>query len=75
MTTLVEKDGAPFRVEVRTGDVLDEIHELDSTARVIRSLYRIPRPDGTVEVRFIRDPDGKVIAASRIDRTGAEVSD
>jgi uncharacterized iron-regulated protein len=75
MTTLVEKDGAPFRVEVRTGEVLDEIHELDSTARVIRSLYRIPRPDGTVEVRFTRDPDGKVIAASRIDRTGAEVSD
>ena len=72
-SSLVSRDGTPQWVEVRTGDILDEAHEVDEDGRVVRSLYRVARPDGVVEVRYRRADDGSVIAAERLDRTGARV--
>ncbi len=70
---LVSRDGVPVRVEVRRGEVVDEVHELDDAGRVRRSLYRIARPDGTVEIRRERDGDGVVTRATRLDRTGTVI--
>jgi uncharacterized iron-regulated protein len=56
-------------VEVRTGDTLDEVHELDAEGRVQRSLYRTPQPDGTVEVVYDRDENGNVSNTVQRDRT------
>lgn len=70
---LVRQDGRPLRIEVRTGDRLEAVHELDDTGRASRSLYREPLPDGTVEVRYERDTSGAVAASTRRDRTGAPV--
>jgi uncharacterized iron-regulated protein len=68
---LVSRDGAPQWVEVRTGDVVDEVHEVDDDGRVVRSVYRAPRTDGAVEVRYLRAEDGAVLGTTRLDRTGA----
>jgi len=70
---LVSRDDAPVRVEVRHGEVVDEVHELDDAGRVRRSLYRVARPDGTVEIRRERDGDGVVTRVTRLDRTGAVI--
>jgi hypothetical protein len=70
---LVRRDGAPVRAEVHRGDVLDEVHELDAGGRVIRSLYRVARPDGAVEVRYRRGDGGKVVEIGSFDRTGEEI--
>ena len=72
---LISKDDAPGWVEVRSGDSLDETHELDAAGRVVRSLYRQPLEDGAVEVRYRRDDDGAVTSTIRIDRTGREISE
>jgi uncharacterized iron-regulated protein len=71
--TLVTTGDGAERVEVRQGDLLDEVHELDDRGRVVRSLYRHPREDGAVEILYARDTTGAVVAASRIDRGGAEI--
>lgn len=68
--TLISSDGEALRAEVRVGELLEEVHELDDRHRVARSLYRVARPDGTVEVRYERDGDGAVTGTTRFDRTG-----
>lgn len=70
---LVNDDGVPTRAEVRVSDVLEEVHELDARGRVSRSLYRVARADGTVEVRYRRDDSGSVVAAAAFDRAGSEI--
>jgi len=70
---LVSRDGLPVRVEVRRGEVVDEVHELDDAGRVRRSLYRVAQPDGTVEIRRERGADGVVTGVTRLDRTGAVI--
>lgn len=70
---LVRSDERPLRVEVRSRDRLDEVHELDAAGLAVRSLYRVPREDGAVEVRYERGADGAVVATTRLDRTGAVV--
>jgi uncharacterized iron-regulated protein len=72
-TVRVSRGGNPLRVEVRTGEVVDEVHELDADGRVVRSLYRMPRSDGAVEVRRERDASGVVVSVTRIDRAGAVI--
>jgi hypothetical protein len=67
---LVSSDGTPIRLEISSGSTLEEVHELDAEGRVVRSLYREPRPDGAVEVRLERDAEGRVAGCSRLDRTG-----
>jgi hypothetical protein len=57
---LVSSRAGAERVEVWTGDVLEEVHELDADRRVVRSMYRSPQADGAVEVRFDRSADGSV---------------
>ena len=69
---LVERDGVPVRVEARAGEVLVAVHEIENGA-VVRSLYRDPLPDGAVEVRYRRGPDGAVTAEERLDRAGVPV--
>jgi len=71
---LVSQDGAPKWVEIRIDDVLDEVHEVDADRRVVRSLYRLARPDGAVEVRYRRAEDGSVVESERLDRTGAVIA-
>jgi hypothetical protein len=71
--TLVSEDGRAARVEVRVEDLLEEVHELDDDGLVNRTLYRVARPDGTVEVRYQRDADGSVVAETKLDRTGGAV--
>jgi hypothetical protein len=70
---LVSRDGTPLRVEVRRGEVVEEVHELDDAGRVLRSLYRAPRPDGAVEVRRERDDTGAITQVVRVDRRGLVV--
>jgi len=71
---LVRRDGIPQWVEVRTGDALDVVHELDADGRVVRSLYRTQQPDGAVEVRYRRTAGGVLESAVRVDRTGRELA-
>jgi uncharacterized iron-regulated protein len=71
---LVSRDGTPLRVEVRSDDLLDEVHELDENGRIARSLYRVARPDGVVEVRYTRAVDGSPTEIIRLDRTGQPVA-
>jgi len=71
--SLVSPVGETARAEVRVDGVLDEVHELDENGRVSRSLYRIAREDGAVEVRYERDETGNAVATERFDRTGAAV--
>jgi len=61
---VVPKDG-PSRVEERVGSVLEAVHELDDAGRVVRSLYRQPRADGSTEIRYRRDADGAVVETLR----------
>jgi uncharacterized iron-regulated protein len=70
---LVRRDDAPVRVEVHRGDILDEVHELGDDGRVVRSLYRVARDDGTVEIRYRRGGDGQVVDRQAFDRTGAVI--
>jgi len=60
-------------VEVRTGEMLDEVHELDAEGRVHRSLYRTPQPDGTVEILYHRDENGNLSNTVQRDRNGKEI--
>jgi len=71
---LVRRNGAPQWVEVRTGEALDAVHEVDGDGRVVRSLYRAPLPDGAVEVRYRRAADGVLESAVRVDRSGRELA-
>lgn len=68
---LVEHDGRAQRVEIRLEEVLEQVHELDAEARIVRSLYRTPLPDETVEIVYQRAEDGSVTRISRYDRTGS----
>jgi hypothetical protein len=68
---LVSGDTGWSWVEVRTGDLLDEVHELDQAGRGKRSLYRVPRADGAVEISYYRDQNGEVIDTVRRDRAGS----
>ena len=67
---LLLQGGVPQRVEVWSGESVVEVHELDPQAHVSRSLFRSPRPDGTVEVRYHRGEAGEVTGVERLDRTG-----
>jgi hypothetical protein len=40
----------------------------------VRSLYRTPRVDGAVEIRYRRDQAGLLISTLRVDRTGGELA-
>ena len=71
--SLVSDDGVPVRVEVHRDGVLDEVHELDQSGLVKRSLYRFAREDGTVERRCLRDEDGAVVEVISLDRIGAQI--
>jgi uncharacterized iron-regulated protein len=71
---LVGQDGILRWVELRSGDVLEEVHELDDAGMVYRSLLRTPEPDGAVELRYSRGEDGSVKEVTRIDRQGRELS-
>jgi hypothetical protein len=70
---LVSKGSAPLRVEVWHGDVLEAVHELDSSGRVERSLHRMPRSDGAVELRYRRDELGNVTEVERLDAIGESI--
>ncbi len=70
---LVRSDDRPLRVEVRSQDRLEEVHELDAAGRAVRSLYRVPCEDGAVEVRYERDADGAAVGTTRFDRTGVAI--
>ena len=72
---LISRDGSPSWVEVRSGDSLDETHELDAGGRVVRSLLRQALEDGAVEIRYERDEAGEVVAAVRFDRAGRVISE
>ncbi len=72
-THIVRSDGVAVRVEVRDGSGLAAFHELDGGGLAVRSVYRDPRTDGAVEVRYERDPDGTVISTERRDRAGRPV--
>ena len=72
---LVTRDGGAARVEMRSGDVLAEVHELDDDGRVSRSLYRTTRDGGAVEIRYQRGEAGAVVATEAFDRTGARIED
>jgi uncharacterized iron-regulated protein len=70
---LISTDGVPVRVELRSGEVLEQVHELDVGGRIGRSLYRVAREDGAVEIRYDRDSEGQVVATERVDRTGSVI--
>ncbi len=57
----VAKKEGPTRVEEWVGKVLEAVHDLDETGRVVRSLYRQACPDGSVEITYRRNADGAVI--------------
>jgi hypothetical protein len=65
-------DGSEL-VEVRVGGTLMALHELDTGGLVLRSLYREPLPDGTVEVLLRRDDHGTLLDDLRFDRAGAVI--
>jgi uncharacterized iron-regulated protein len=69
-THLVRMNGTPVRVEVRDADGLAAFHEVGEDGLASRSVYRDPRPDGAVEVRYERDSDGRVLSAERFARSG-----
>jgi hypothetical protein len=71
---LVSRGGVPQWLELRAGKVLDEVHEMDADGSVVRSLYRMPRADGAVELRYIRDGAGSLVSTLRLDRTGRELA-
>lgn len=71
---LVSREDVPQWLELRDGEVLVEVHELDADGRVVRSLYRTPRPDGAVEVRRGRTTGGLVESSVRVDRSGRELT-
>jgi uncharacterized iron-regulated protein len=71
---LVAQDGVAQWVELRTDEVLDEVHELDENGLVQRSVFRVPRADGAVALRYRRAEDGSLRATVRIDRAGRELS-
>ena len=62
------------RVEVWSDDVLEEVHELDANRRIIGSVYRVPRADGAVEVRYERSEDGGVSSVVRTDADGQMIA-
>ncbi|GEM_PF-4090472 len=49
---------------------LEEAADILSGARVVRSVFRQPLADGTVEITCRRDGDGTVVEVSRLDRSG-----
>ncbi len=71
---LLLEDGKARRVEVRRGEVLEEVYELDEEGRVRRALYLHPLPDGAVDITYERDEGGAVTSVVRRDRTGATLS-
>ena len=70
---LVSRDGTPSHVEVWRDGVLVEVHRLDAGGRVLRSLFRDPLADGTVEIVYRRDGGGTVTGVTRLDRSGRPV--
>jgi len=72
---VVSRDGAPKRVEVWDGETLAEVHELDGSGRVVRSIFRSALPGGAVEVCYERAADGKVVSTGRFDRGGKQVGE
>jgi hypothetical protein len=73
-TVLVTAEDGTRRVEVHTGDVLEEVHELDDGGLVVRSLYRVAKDDGSVEIRYHRNEAGEVKGTDRFDRTGEQIA-
>jgi uncharacterized iron-regulated protein len=71
--SLVTEEGTAARIEVHREDVLEEVHLLDEHGRVSRSLYRVARDNGIVEVRYQRDDSGTVVGSAGFDRSGAEI--
>jgi uncharacterized iron-regulated protein len=71
---LVSRNEVPQWLALRAGDLLDEVHEVDAGGRIVRSLYRIPRPDGAVELRYRRGADGSLESTVRVDRSGRELA-
>lgn len=71
--SMVTADDGATRAEVRVDDVLEEVHEIDGQGRVARSLYRVARDNGAVEIRYERDGDGNVVDTVSFDRTGAVI--
>jgi len=72
---LVSRGGVPQWLELRAGEALAEVHEVDGDGRVVRSLYRTPRPDGAVELRYRRGADGSLASPVRVDRSGRKLTD
>jgi hypothetical protein len=70
---MVTEDGTPVRAEVRRDGRLDEVHELDANARIVRTLLREAAVDGAVEIRYRRDDAGEVVTVERFDRAGERV--
>lgn len=70
---MVRRDGVPLRVEERDGTTVVALHALDAAGRAACSLFRDPRPDGTVEACYTREAAGAVTATARFDRTGRPV--
>jgi len=70
---LVSGEDGRMWIEVRAGEALDEVHELDADGRVERSLYRTPRADGAVEILYRRDREGELEGTVRRDRAGAPI--
>ncbi len=70
---LVRRDDIPVRVELHRGEILDEVHELGDDGRVVRSLYRVARDDGAVEIRYRRNDDGQVVDSQVFDRAGTVI--
>lgn len=67
---LAHKKGRPPWIERRENGLCREFHELDEDGRVIRSVYADPLGDGTVEIRYERDPEGNVTRQELLDREG-----
>ncbi len=67
---LVTRQEVPSHVEVWHGKTLREVHRLDAAGRVVRSLFRDPLADGTVEIVYRRDGEGRVVEITRLDRSG-----
>ncbi len=61
----VVREGGPSHVEEWVGKVLEAVHDLDDNGRVVRSLYRQARPDGSVEISYRRGADGAVVETLR----------
>lgn len=72
-SVLVLRNGEFQRIEVRRGKTLAEVHQLDPRRLVVRSLYKDPLPDRTVEIVYERDQTGTVRSQRRLDRCGDPV--